>query len=316
MLSRHFITQVFFAGLVLAGANYAVGMMAKTTVASQLLHKCRTQSNYTDLFIGNSLIAAGIDEKTFNERSGANRIAFNAGCGSTSPLEHALILQEAKGPAQGTIFYGFFDTQLTDTPTTDWRSLIGNRTFVFKTDFNDLITLADIKNYLDVFLLKLLSNAPLVYERLAIWSKVEKTRRIIGGIGTTPSKDNRFGRKEDFQLLEPSNTSSFDTALEKIVSTQTSLSNPIQKIISHKNKTRIVFIAMPMTRNHRQNFNSSDSWKSYFNYVQGLLKSNDVEVVDALDWIEDSLFEDHLHLSEAGAIEFSKRLAKLAKSRE
>ena len=73
---------------------------------------------------------------------------------------------------------------------------------------------------------------------------------------------------------------------------------------------------MPMTSKHRQNFNSSDSWKSYFNYVQGLLKINDVEVVDALDWIEDSLFEDHLHLSEAGAIEFSKRLAKLAKARK
>jgi hypothetical protein len=132
MLSRHFITQVIFAGLVLAGANFAIGMLAKTTIASQLLDKCRTQSDHTNIFIGNSLIAAGIDEKTFNETGGGNRIAFNAGCGSTSPLEHALILQEAKGPDQGTIFYGFYDTQLTDIPTTDWRSLVGNRTIVFK----------------------------------------------------------------------------------------------------------------------------------------------------------------------------------------
>jgi hypothetical protein len=314
MLSRHFITQVFFAGLVLAGANFAIGLMAKTTVASELLHKCRTHINYTDLFIGNSLIASGIDEKTFNESSGGNRIAFNAGCGSTSPLEHALILQEAKGPDQGTIFYGFYDTQLTDIPTTDWRSLVGNRTIVFKTDLNNLINLAETKNYLDILVLKFLANAPLIYERLAIWSKVEKARRVIGGVGTTPSKNTRFGRKEDFKLLEPKNTQSFDATLEKTVSTQSSLSKPIQKIISHKNK--IVFILMPMTRNHRQNFNSSDSWKSYFQHVKGLLKNQNIELVDALDWIDDPLFEDNLHLSKAGAIEFSRQLRKFAKARE
>jgi hypothetical protein len=176
--------------------------------------------------------------------------------------------------------------------------------------------LAETKNYLDILVLKILANMPLVYERLAIWSKVEKARRIIGGAGITPSEDNRFGRKKDFQLLEPKNTKSFDAELGKIVFTQSSLSKPIQNIISHTNKAKVVFVAMPMPRNHRQNFNSSDSWKSYFQHVKSLLKSQDIDLVDALDWIDDSLFEDNLHLSKAGAVEFTRQLAKLAKSRE
>jgi hypothetical protein len=85
MQARHLLLQGFLTCVVLASANYAVGRMASTTVASQLLERCRNNTHFTDLFLGNSLIAAGIDERDFNEAFGSNNSAFNAGCGSTSP---------------------------------------------------------------------------------------------------------------------------------------------------------------------------------------------------------------------------------------
>lgn len=315
MQARHLFLQGFLTCLMLASANYAVGRMASTTVASQLLEKCRNNIHFTDLFLGNSLIAAGIDEKAFDKASGSKHKAFNAGCGSTSPLEHALLLQEINSPAKGRIFYGFYDTQLTDQSSIHWNSLTGNRTILFKTDPQKFSFLFDNQDYLQFIFLKILAKAPIAYERLAIWAKVEKARRAIGAIGFGSPESNRFGRTEDFQLLEPTNSESFDQRLSDLVSHQTSLSKPIRAIISYakQNDLEIIIALMPMTSDHRLKFNSSLSWNAYFSHIRNLLEKDGIKLVNALDWMDDYLFEDNLHLSKAGARKFSKRLGESLK---
>ena len=312
MQAYYLFLQGFLTCLVLASANYAVGSLASTTVASQLLEKCRNNIYFTDLFLGNSLIAAGIDENSFNEERNNDCKAFNAGCGSTKPLEHALILHQATRPMNGILFYGFFDTQLTDKSLINWQSLVGNRTITLKTDLNLALKLSDHTNFINVVQLQILSKIPLFYERLAIWAKVEKARRKVGDIGRNSTETARFGRKEDFQLLEPKNSLAFENELKKLLFNKVKLSKPILDIISqskiHQNKA--VFLVMPMTSAHRTKFNNSDSWNSYLDQITEVLAKQDVRLINCLDWIDDSLFEDHLHLSAQGAKVFSTRLAK------
>ena len=58
--------QIFIAGVILGFANLGVGKLAKTSFANQLRDHCEAVKNPTDIFLGNSLAAAGIDEEVFN----------------------------------------------------------------------------------------------------------------------------------------------------------------------------------------------------------------------------------------------------------
>jgi lysophospholipase L1-like esterase len=175
--------------------------------------------------------------------------------------------------------------------------------------------LFDNQDLLQTIFLKILSKAPIAYERLAIWAKVEKARRAIGAIGFGSPETNRFGRTEDFQLLETTNSESFEKRLSDLVSQKTSLSKPIRAIISYakQNDLEIIFALMPMTSDHRLKFNSSNSWNAYFSHIRNLLEKDGIKLVNALDWMDDYLFEDNLHLSKAGAGKFSKRLGESLK---
>lgn len=50
--------------------------------------------------------------------------------------------------------------------------------------------------------IRLTSRVPLIVERAALWGNVERLRRTLAGFGRPLQATNRFGRVEDFVLLE------------------------------------------------------------------------------------------------------------------
>ena len=73
----------------------------------------------THLALGNSLMAAGFDSSAFDQYLGSpNAVAFNAGLGSSYPVEHLILLRRALRDHStiNTVIYGFFDLQLDFVP--------------------------------------------------------------------------------------------------------------------------------------------------------------------------------------------------------
>jgi hypothetical protein len=67
---------------------------------------------------------------------------------------------------------------------------------------------------------------------------------------------------------------------------------------------------MPMPKEHRKKYNSSDNWNSYIKHIIFLLNQKKIKFINALDWVDDPLFEDRLHLSKEGSIFFTSKLAR------
>lgn len=74
---------------------------------------------------------------------------------------------------------------------------------------------------------------------------------------------------------------------------------------------KVVFVEMPMNPDHVRRFYHTPAWARYREHVEKLLATDGVIYIDASDWEpEESLFGDHLHLNDAGAVQFSERLGE------
>src|SRR5438874_1911993 len=123
---HHLLVQVgvSVAGLILL--NVLVQGLSATTLPRQVLRHCEESELATDLFLGNSTMAAGLDEAAFLAAAPGRR-GLNAALGGTPPVEHYLIYSRQDRHAAAGVYYGFYDTQLTGHPTGDWDTLVGNR---------------------------------------------------------------------------------------------------------------------------------------------------------------------------------------------
>ena len=71
----------------------------------------------------------------------------------------------------------------------------------------------------------------------------------------------------------------------------------------------IAVVEMPMRQAHRRTFYDNVWWQEYVAHVRMLLAAYLVTFVDASHWIlDETQFDEPLHLSERGAEEFSRRL--------
>ncbi len=301
--------QIFIAGVILGVANLGVEKLAKTSTANQLRDHCEAVKNPTDIFLGNSLAAAGIDEEVFNLQN-PKRCALNAGCGSTGPLEHYLIFEKTTASKGGTIYYCFFDTQLTDERKADWDTLTGNSALAYYFNLQKTLELSAPHDPVKMLRLTLVSYFPIFYERLAIWAKIEKLRRKLTAIGVPVQEENRFGRITDFELLEPENLETFAVLLGNQVKEKVGLNIAVSHLVKRLRELecRLVFVLMPMPKLHRTRFNESKNWQSYLEHIKEIARANGAGFVSAIDWVEDSGFADHLHLNSVGAKRFSQKI--------
>ncbi|WP_439625379.1 hypothetical protein [Gemmata sp.] len=312
MNASYFITQLAVTAIVLGAANWFVARAAVNTVPRQLLRHCEEGNPATDLFLGNSMMAAGLDETAFTTAR-PDRHGLNAGLGSTGPVEHYLIYDRLGRHRGATVYYGFFDGQLTEPAVGGWDDLVGNRAMAYYVSPGVAAGFYAPGNLLAAWRIRTLGWVPALVERQTIWAKVERVRRVLGEVGL-PNKDvNRFGRVEDFALLEPTDDADFATSCRRVVQERQPLTPAIAAILGRavENGSPVVIVEMPVTDEHRRRFYSNPEWAAYREYVADLIRTAGGEYLVASDWVGPEGFADHLHLNAVGARTFTRRIANL-----
>ena len=166
-----FLIQATIAISLIAVFNILIVYKSWNTVPRHTLRDAQSSENATDLFVGNSLMAAGFEAKVF-ESNLSNRKAINLGLGSSSPVEHYLLLKSSTNHPKATIYYGFLDTQLTDSIKSDYESLFGNRAASYYIEPEVAISLYAPDDFLKAWQLRLIGKVPMLVERAAIWANV------------------------------------------------------------------------------------------------------------------------------------------------
>ena len=302
---------------VLVVVNIGLHYAAHGTQRGKLLARLRQVPLDADcLFVGNSLMEAGCDLDAFAaglEQKNSARFS-NLALGGTSPLEHYLILRKAyERPIHPRlIVYGFMDDQLYSNVSVRWNDLTGNRGFCYYFP-SETAALVRPESWFVRAQLQVVAHLPMLAERSALWAKVEKLRRALGGLGMAPARQGRFGRTHDFLALEAKDTASFDARCRSILQRKESFSVPIQKLIdlAHEHGASVVLVEMPMPSHHHQMFYSSPAWRQFEQWIAASANEHQSAYIGAADWVgNDDGFDDPLHLNHTGAKQFSTRLAR------
>src|SRR5262249_9580120 len=127
---------------------------------------------------------------------------LNLGLGATKPVEHYLIYKRQIRHHGAKLYYGFLDTQLTDPPDGGWESLVGNRSAAYYLDPAAAPELDFPNDRWGEWGFRTSARVPMLVERAAVWGRVEKLRRWLADAGVPAREANRFGRADDFALLE------------------------------------------------------------------------------------------------------------------
>src|SRR4051794_34280584 len=188
----HLVAQVVFWAVCLVGLNVVVRQLSRNSVPRQIARRIDQSPPVTDLFVGNSLMAAGFEVEPF-ERARPGLRALNIGLGSSSPVEHNILLRRALRLVPKRGYYGVFDFQLVDPPSGRWGDLVGNRAMVYYTDLDTAIRFFAANDPLWAGIMRVVARIPMVVERYTIWARVEKFRRRFGEIGLPSQVTNRFG---------------------------------------------------------------------------------------------------------------------------
>jgi hypothetical protein len=305
------LAQVCIAGAVLGIANVGIQKLSANSLPRQLMRKCEQAAPATDLFLGNSTMAAGLDEAAFDSMLPGHR-ALNAALGSSGPVEHYLVFERQDRHKGAAVFYGFLDTQLTDPVEGDWATLVGNRAMAYYFNLDSAVRFYAPLNRLKELRIRVTSAVPVLVERYAMWARVERLRRLFGEVGLPRTESGRFGRLADFALLEPAEEDKFATRCAQDAALSRPLSPPIMSILTQSRQAQraVYVIEMPMPTSHRRRFYSTPEWSTYRSHLILLIKAAGGLYVPAADWVENAGFEDPLHLNPKGAAVFSKRLAQ------
>src|SRR5262249_2641616 len=160
------------------------------------------------------LVEAGCDTQIFEADWPDNKTrpkAMNVALGATSTVEHYLILKRVleNHPRARYLIYGFFDDQLTTTPSSAWSDLVGNRAFSYYFP-NEAAEMYAPGSWLKRCQLQLTAHIPMLAERSSLWGKVDWLRRHADEVGVPKHEINRFGRVNDFGALEAADAASFE----------------------------------------------------------------------------------------------------------
>jgi hypothetical protein len=267
------------------------------------------------LGLGNSLMATGFDPKMVEQTfQSAHRplLAVNGALGATDPIEHLLLLRLVlRKHTVRQLVYGFFDQQLSNDPELANGDLIGNHAMLYYQEPEVVLQYARF-NWVDLIAFQTFRCCALFRERGTIWTKVEKLRRAMGSVGMPHQASNRFGRPEDFDLLEFVSPAAFTERCNQVIQSGQILSPPIQELFKEAaaRGVRIAVVEMPMHPWHVKTFYDLPAWKELRRVNQQAVESLGASYIDASHWIpSEDQFQDHVHLGPTGAAQFSRLLA-------
>ena len=311
--------KLLLTAIILASSllflNLAVAFLTRNSLPRRVMRHARESRSAGVVALGNSLVASDFDETTFDSAAGLSSPhgAVNLGLGATSPVEHLLLFRYAlaHGLRPRLLVYGFYDFQLTDPVQFATGDLIGNHAMLYYIEPFYARHFYSLSVH-DAFQFGAMRSFPMLADRGAIWAKVEILRRAMAQQGMPPQRTNRFGRAADFSLLEAASPEDFRRKC------QSSMALPLSPAVSelvrqaHNAGISVVVVEMPMRAAHREMFYDTAWWAQYVAHLRALLSPYQVLYVDAGPWVpNDSFFADPLHLSEPGAVQFSRRLGSL-----
>ena len=310
-----FLYSLFVAAIVVILINATVVFFTRNSVPRRVMAHARQRPSAEVAAIGNSLIVTGFDEPAFDAAMNLDeeKGSVNLGLGASSPVEQLLLLRYAlsQGMRPRMLIYGFYDLQLSTPVEFETREIIGNHAMLYylEPEYGRAFYRLSFRDGVEF---EVMRHFPMMTERGAIWAKVEKMRRKMAELGLPKEQTNRFGRVQDFSLLEAANTSEFIKQCDS--ASQRGLVQPVRELIraATQGGMKVVFVEMPMSPAHVRSYYETSSWDYYRSHIRTLVSAQSVKYIDASHWFADEeLFADHLHLSEAGAKQFSERLGKL-----
>jgi hypothetical protein len=321
MSRRKILVAMTTTVAILVLADLLTVRSARNSVPRQTMRTIASAPTAIDVLgIGNSLVAAGFDPaavmRTF-QRSGrpcaaVTCIAVNGGLGATGVIEHLALTRLAlRDHNVKTVVYGFFDQQMSGDVIGRNSDIIGNRSMLYYLEPQITLRYARF-DILDRLSFQLYRSSALLRERGAIWAKVEKLRRVMGSIGMPPQASNQFGRKADFTALEAGDAQAFFLACQQVIQSGGFLSAPVQTLIqqAQDHGAKVIVVEMPMHPLHLKQFYDQPIWEQFRNGTRAAVERAGATYLNASTWIpDDQLFDDHLHLSSAGANQFSQLLA-------
>jgi hypothetical protein len=307
------VVQLLLLLAVVVAGNMAVALWTRNSASRQRLRSLKEAPPADVLFLGNSLVEHGADCGTF-EAAWPGRRALNLGLGWTSPCEHALLLQAAGRHAGADVVYGFFDLELTLPVPGGWADLTGNRAMAYYADLDSAIALYAPDSPLRACQMRLVSQVPILVERTAIWSRVEKhVRRRLGRIGLPADKADPFDRAAAFAGL-----ASDPVQVRAAVDNRAPLSEPVKALfhIARARGSKVLVVEMPMRAGYRRLAYEGPAWLLYRRHLEALVQQEGGSYLVASDWVGEGGFADRLHLNGAGAAAFSRRLGQTLRERQ
>jgi hypothetical protein len=285
-----------FAIVVAAGLmilNVGITIIERNNPTRILAARLQKASNNDYLFLGNSLIAAGIDTHVCKKQQ---ITCLNAGIGSTQSSEHAAIAQEAiASGVRGKLIYGFMDLTLSESPEPGWQ---GNRSIAFhlkNVNIPESYGLTGVSRY--DFILR--QNVPLLTYKDSLWAKVERQ-----------SATNTLGRASDYSTLVDGSSERFAARVRKAMAKTWLLCPEVMRLLNAATKDgrEVVFVVMPMPAKHRNAYYRTPDWQAYLDRLATELDSLGARLVNMDEMAVDSDFTDAVHLSPAGATAFTEFL--------
>lgn len=295
---------------VLVGLSGLFAREVANSTSWQLLRHARTVPSPTHVFLGNSTVAAAIDEAAVAGAAPGAR-PVNMGIGATFPTEHYLLLRQVTPAAGAVIVYGFMETNLTSPVDGSFSALVGNRSLVFDLEPAVAADLLVPDSAIKRAWFQVIARIPLAAHRSSLWAHVETWRRVLGGIGLPAAATNRFGRVNDFAALAP-DPAEFASRCRAVAAVHAPLTRGIREILNRATQQRsaVFIVSMPMPSAHRARLYDTDAWHAYTAYVATEVRAAGATFLDASAWMPDSAFSDPLHLGTQGAREFSQRLTR------
>jgi hypothetical protein len=314
-MRRYLVIQISITIILLLLGNIAISILSRNSIPRQHLREFEKASRATDVFLGNSTIASGVDSDFFLSLC-PDSVPINIALQSTTPVEHLLIYAKLENLSNNRLFYGFFGTQLTDELYGDSESLTGTRSMAYYVMPELAEQVMPFNNAWLRFCFRLQGRFPAFVERFKVWAKVEKFRRMIDRIGLPPEESSAFGRAKDFQLLDAT-TGDLASNCQDVVKNQKPFSLAVTRLLSlaRERDVKVMMIEMPRSSSYRNRVSSKQFWKNYRAHLVGLMSGGDANYIDATDWIPDEEFVDNLHLSPSGSRRFTARLVEWMKRR-
>jgi hypothetical protein len=209
---------------------------------------------------------------------------------------------------------------LTHTERADVGDLVGNRALLF----DDVIPPADARQVypfspLDEVKYRVFRVFPSFAYRANAWQYVEKLRRKLAAIGMPrEGGSNEFGRIADFNALESSSVSKFDSEAMSFVAHPDRL-NPANELMLRQARDGgipVIFLLMPISPYHQATFYRDPTWAAYLQALKSLVTSQGGNLVDGSAWFQgEDQFDDRLHLKLAEKEPLTEKIATIVADR-